>query len=112
MDTAGEKGVWDELGDWERRIHTAKITEENLLFHTGNTTQCSVVTQMGYRSKKERMYEHTQVIHCAVQKKHNIVKQLHSDKSLKKESTVICFYMSSVLICFASFDHDWSNTIF
>ena len=58
------------------------------------------------------MYEHTQVIHCAVQKKYNIVKQLHSDKSLKKESGIICFYMSSVLIYFASFDHDWSNTIF
>ena len=37
MDTAGEKGVWDELGDWDGHIHTAKITEENLLFCTGNT---------------------------------------------------------------------------
>ena len=30
-----------------------QITNENLLYSTGNSTQCSVVTQMGRKSKNE-----------------------------------------------------------
>ena len=44
------KGVcWDELGDWDWHIYTIdtmykQITNENLLYSSGNSTQCSVVT--------------------------------------------------------------------
>ena len=33
-----------------------QITNENLLYSTGNSTQCSVVTKMGRKSKREGMY--------------------------------------------------------
>ena len=36
-----------------------QITKENLLDSTGNSTQCSVVTKMGRKSKKEGRYTHT-----------------------------------------------------
>ena len=47
--------------NWEIEIDTYTllilcikyITNENLLYSTGNFTQCSVVTQMGRKSKKE-----------------------------------------------------------
>ena len=32
------------------------ITKENLLYHTGNCTQCSVMTYTGRKSKKEWTY--------------------------------------------------------
>ena len=39
---------WDELGDWNRHIYTLlcikQITNENLLYSTENSTQCSVVS--------------------------------------------------------------------
>ena len=42
------EGGWDELGDGDRHIYATdtmyKITNENLLYSTGNSTQCSVVT--------------------------------------------------------------------
>ena len=33
-----------------------QITNENLLYSTGNSTQCSVVTYMRRKSKKEGIY--------------------------------------------------------
>ena len=52
-------------------------------------TQCSVVTWMGKRAKGEGIYVHVQLIHFAVQQnQHDIVKQLHTNKSiLEKETT-------------------------
>ena len=38
-----------------------EITNKNLLYSTGNSTQCSVVTQMGRKSGKEGIYEYVQV---------------------------------------------------
>ena len=39
---------WKELGDWDRHVFTTmymkQITNENLLYCTGNSTQHSVVT--------------------------------------------------------------------
>ena len=32
------------------------MTKDNRLYNTGNSTQCSVVTYMGRKSKKEGMY--------------------------------------------------------
>ena len=33
-----------------------QITNENLLYRTGNSTQCSVGTYMGRKAKKEGLY--------------------------------------------------------
>ena len=47
MDTKGVREEWDELGDWKWHIYTAmnkQITNEKLLYSTGNAIQCSVVT--------------------------------------------------------------------
>ena len=49
MDTKREAGWWNEVGDWDWHVYTIdtiyKIdTNENLLYSTGNSTQCSVVT--------------------------------------------------------------------
>ena len=41
----------------------------NLLYSSGNSTQCSMMTEMGKKSKKERMYVYIQMIHFAVQEK-------------------------------------------
>ena len=46
-----------------------QVTNENLLYSTGNSTWCSVVTQMGRKSKKEEIYLDIRLIHFAVQKK-------------------------------------------
>ena len=57
MDTKVGKGRWDELGDWKGHTYAIdtmyKITSENLLHGTGNSTQCSLVIQMGKKSKEE-----------------------------------------------------------
>ena len=54
MDT--KQGVgWDEL---VYTLCVKQIIHENLLCRTGNPTQCSVVTKMGRKSKKERIYVH------------------------------------------------------
>ena len=57
MDTKVGKGRWDELGDWKWHTYAIdtmyKISSENLLHGTGNSTQCSSVIQMGKKSKEE-----------------------------------------------------------
>ena len=45
------------------------ITKENLLCSTGNSTQPSVVTYMGRKSKIEGIYVYKQLIHFIVQQK-------------------------------------------
>ena len=61
--------------DWETGIdiHTLlcikQTTDENLLYITGNSTQCSVVTRMGRKSKKEGIFLYVQLSHFAVQQK-------------------------------------------
>ena len=56
-DTKEGKMGWDELGDWDSHIDTTvvkSITNENLLYSTRNsTTQGSVVSWMGRKSKRE-----------------------------------------------------------
>ena len=46
-----------------------QITKENLLDSTGNSTQCSVVTKMGRKSKNEWTYAYVELIHFVVQQK-------------------------------------------
>ena len=57
VDTKVGKRGWDELEIWID-IYTLLIlclkwiTNENLLYSTGNSTQCSVVTYIGRKSEK------------------------------------------------------------
>ena len=49
MDTKLGRGGWDELEGWDWHIYTIdtrykQVTNENLLYSTGNSTGCSVVT--------------------------------------------------------------------
>ena len=43
------------------------ITDENMLYSTENSTQCSVVTEMGRKSKKEGICIHVWPVHFALQ---------------------------------------------
>ena len=68
--TKGE-GVWDELRDWDWHIYTMdaiyqKITNENLLYSTGDSTQRSLVTEMGRKSKKAGIYVYMWLVHFVV----------------------------------------------
>ena len=51
--------------DWARSTaqHIKQITNENLLYGTGNSTQCSVVTYMGRKSMKEGIHVYMWLIH-------------------------------------------------
>ena len=47
------------MGDWDWYIHTTvykQVTNRDLLYNTGNSTQYSVMTYMGKESKKEWIY--------------------------------------------------------
>ena len=53
----GGGGMNWEIGiDIYTLVYMKQVTNENLLCNTGNSTQCSVVTQMGRESKKEWIY--------------------------------------------------------
>ena len=45
------------------------VASENLLHSSDNSTQCSVVTETGKKSRKEGMYAYAQLIHYAVEQK-------------------------------------------
>ena len=45
------------------------MTNENLLYSTGNSTRCSVMTEMGRKSKKDGIYVYIWLIHFAAQQK-------------------------------------------
>ena len=74
-----------------------QITNENLLYSTGNSTQCSLVTWMGGKFKNKKGYMCVYVCVCVYiyiyicftllysRKEHNIAKQLHTNKKLKKK---------------------------
>ena len=51
----GEDGMNWEIGiDIYTPLRIKQITNENLLYSTGNSTQCSVITYMGKNLKKNR----------------------------------------------------------
>ena len=61
MDTKGKEGDrmnWEVgIDSYTRLILCIKqITNEDLLWSTRNSTQCSVVIKMGRKSKKEGLY--------------------------------------------------------
>ena len=59
MVTRGERGV---MTNWEIRInrytllYVKQVTNKDLLYSTGNSTQYSVMTYVGKESKKEWIY--------------------------------------------------------
>jgi len=69
-------------------IHTLlcvkQITNEDLLYNSGNSARCSVLTSVGKKSQKEGIY--VKLIHLLYSRnEYNIVKQLYPNKiSLKK----------------------------
>ena len=57
----GGKEGRDKLGDWDWHIHTTIykiITNKDLLYSTGNSTQYSVMAYMRKESKNEWIYEY------------------------------------------------------
>ena len=57
MVTRGEGGS-DKLENWDLHVHTTiyKITNKDLLYSSGNSTQYSVMAYMGKESKREWIY--------------------------------------------------------
>ena len=91
MDTkSGRKGRMN----WEIGINIYTlicikyITDENLIYSTGNSTQCSMVASMGRTSKnREDICIHIADSLCCTAGRHNIVKQLYSSKNNNKISS-------------------------
>ena len=52
----GDGKNWEVEIDIHTFIYIKQITNEKLLYTTGNSTQCSVVTYMGRKYKKEWIY--------------------------------------------------------
>ena len=68
---------WDIGIDLHTLLYMEQVTSENLLYSMGNSTQCSVVTQMGEESRREGICVYVQLIHFAVQQTlANVVKQI------------------------------------
>ena len=53
----GRRGInWETGSDIYTLLYIKQITNKNLLYSTGNSTQYSVMTYMGTESKKEWIY--------------------------------------------------------
>ena len=50
-------------------LHIKQVTNENLLYSTGNSIQYSVMASMGRKSKKQGIYIYMYLIHFVVQQK-------------------------------------------
>ena len=72
MTSSGGKGECNELGDGDFHAHITMYKQranESLLYSTGNSTRCSVITYMGRKSKKEEVYVYIWLTHSTVQQK-------------------------------------------
>ena len=70
--TRGERGRginWEIGIDIYTLLYTKQITNKDLLYSIGNSTQYPVMTYMGKESKKECIYVYVYLIHFAVQQK-------------------------------------------
>ena len=68
---------WDIGIDLYTLLCTEQVTIENLLNSMGNSTQCSMVTQMGEESRREEICVYVHPTHFAVQQTlANVVKQI------------------------------------
>ena len=55
---------WDIGIDLYTLLCTEQVTIENLLNSMGNSTQCSMVTQMGEESRREEICVYVHLTHC------------------------------------------------
>ena len=66
MDTRAGKRGWDELGDWDGHAYTTdtirEIDNKNLLYSTGDSTQCSAVPCCG--AKSLQLYSTSWTVAC------------------------------------------------
>ena len=67
---------WDIGIDLYTLLCMEQVTSENLPYSMGNSTQCSVVTQMGEESRREGISVYVQLTHFSVQQTLANVKQL------------------------------------
>ena len=66
----GKGGINWEIGiDIYTLLYIKQITNKNVLYSTGNSFQCSVMTSMGMESRREWIYVYVWLIHFAVQQK-------------------------------------------
>ena len=66
----GGRGINWEVGIYIYiLLYTKQITNKDLLYSTGNSSQYSVMAYMEKESKKEWIYVHIKLIHFAVQQK-------------------------------------------
>ena len=78
----GKSGGKDKLRNWEWHIQTTihKITNKDLLYSTGNSTQCSVMTYVRKESKEWYVFMYNWAILLYSRNWHNIVNQLMANK--------------------------------
>ena len=67
---------WDIGIDLYILLCMEQVTSENLPYSMGNSTQCSVVTQMGEECRREGICVYVQLTHFSVQQTLANVKQL------------------------------------
>ena len=78
---------WETGTDVYILLQIKQITNKDLLYSTGNSTQYSVMTYMGKESKNEWRYTYIYMyilIHFAVHPKHNTTNQLYTNKMFFK----------------------------
>ena len=65
-----KEGVNWEIGiDIYTLLYIKQITNKDLMYSTGNSTQYSAMAYMGKQSRKEQMYVYVLMTHFAVQQK-------------------------------------------
>ena len=57
---------WEVAIDTYTLLYKKQITNQKLLYSTGNSTQYSALAYMGKKNKKEWIYVHVQLIHFVV----------------------------------------------
>ena len=74
---------------WGKEFKRFVGLDKDLLYSTGNSAQYSVMSYMRKESEKEWIYVHVKLIHFALQHTHDIVNQLHANKSENKKDLQI-----------------------
>ena len=83
----GWGGINWEIGiDIQTLLYIKEITNKDLLYSTGNSTQYSVMTFMGKETKKEWIYVYDSL--CRTPET-NIVNQLYANKKIFKKNEII-----------------------
>ena len=80
----GERGInWEIRSDIYTLLYIKQITNKDLLYSTGNSTQYSAMTYVEKESKKEQIYVNICITYllCCIPETNNIVNQLCSNKN-------------------------------